>query len=183
MTSSLPPASAPVIEPIGIPNAFLFASGLFASGLFASGPSATGERVWGIDDSGLSFEMGDFVTAVGANVLPARVLRPEDRAGRGRSMAFLDAVGLEDVGDQFPQELLGGRRSRVAAARAPVDDPAMLLVDEPCGEEIAAAILRPRHLEVDGGGAFGNHHRTIGDPDADAVAAAAGSTLQQENWR
>jgi hypothetical protein len=168
MTSSLPPASGPVIEPIGVPNTVLS----------ASGPSASGERVWGIDDSSLSIQAGDFVTAVGAHVLPARPLRPEDRASRGRAMAFLDAVGLEDVGDQFPQELSVGMRSRVLA-RAPMHDPAMLLVDEPCVEEFAVETPRPRHLEGDGGGAFGNDHRTISDPDTEA----AGSTGQRENWR
>jgi hypothetical protein len=179
MTSSLSPAAAPVIEPIGVPNTFPFPSGPFPSGPFASGPFASGERVRVIDDSRPNIQAGEFVTAVGASEL---LFRPAVRAGHGRPMALLRNVRLQDIRDKDPLKRSGGRRRRVAAPRALVHDLATPLIDEPV-EEITVEMPRTRRLEVVGG-ALGSHvHRTSNDPDAEAVAAAAGSAGQQEDWR
>ncbi|HET89461.1 MAG TPA: ABC transporter ATP-binding protein [Chloroflexi bacterium] len=80
------------------------------------------------------FHLVDNLT-VQANVeLPALLARRKDRrAIRARSTDLLTSLGIADQAPKYPWELSGGQQQRVAIARALINQPTLLLADEPTG--------------------------------------------------
>jgi putative ABC transport system ATP-binding protein len=84
-----------------------------------------------------SFNLLPRTTALENVEVPA--LYSDTPVDRDRARELLEQVGLSDRADHFVTELSGGEQQRVAIARALMNDPPLLLADEPTGNLDSAA--------------------------------------------
>jgi putative ABC transport system ATP-binding protein len=152
-----------------------------------------GERIDGRDEDWLArfrrsevgivfqfFNLLDGVSALDNIVLPAMLHGLRRRAAESRARDLLDLLGLGDRTGQVPAVLSGGQRQRLAIARALVNEPSLLLADEPTGaldSEGGLEVLELfRRLHADGQTIVMVTH----SPD---VAAGAGRVVRMRDGR
>lgn len=107
-----------------------------------------GIDLWSTDDDGRArlrntmvgfiFQFSSLIptlTSLGNLLLPRMFgpegIRPQDYA---RAEELLSLVGLEEKAYAYPNELSGGQQRRVAIARGLINDPQLILADEPTGD-------------------------------------------------
>lgn len=72
-------------------------------------------------------------TALENVMIPALIAKQKDSAAKEKASELLDLLGLSSRIDHKPNELSGGEKQRVAVARALINNPAVILADEPSG--------------------------------------------------
>ena len=80
-----------------------------------------------------SFHLIAYLTALENVMLPLAIAKMGNREKRERAREVLGRVGLAAKVDRLPNQLSGGEQERVAIARAIVNNPHILLADEPTG--------------------------------------------------
>ena len=80
-----------------------------------------------------SFHLLSRLTALENVMLPLRYSETDLAVARERAQGLLERLGLSDRMDHKPNQLSGGQRQRVAIARSMINDPPLLLADEPTG--------------------------------------------------
>jgi putative ABC transport system ATP-binding protein len=86
-----------------------------------------------------AFHLIEELTAAENVELPALLAGSAPRVARHRATALLERVGLADRAAHLPSQLSGGQKQRVAVARALVNEPLVVLADEPTGNLDSAA--------------------------------------------
>ena len=96
------------------------------------------------------FHLIPYLTAI-ENVMLAQYFH--SMTDKQEALAALERVGLKDRADHLPSQLSGGEQQRVCIARALINDPHIVLADEPTGnldaqnEEIVLRQLRDLHAQ------------------------------------
>ena len=97
----------------------------------------------------------DGLTALENVSLPLELDGSSKAASRAAAAEALALVGMDELGNRFPDELSGGEQQRVAIARAAVGERILLLADEPTGaldSVTGEAVLRLLRAHCDRGG-------------------------------
>ncbi len=125
----------------------------------AGGIEVLGQRLESMDENALaafrrttvgfifqSFNLIPSMTALGNVGFPMQFARVRPAERQARAWDLLRQVGLEDRAYHRPAELSGGQQQRVAVARALVNDPQLILADEPTGNLDSQSGAQMMHL-------------------------------------
>lgn len=72
-------------------------------------------------------------TALENIVIPGRIAGMEKKEAEEKAGELIEKVGLKDRREHYPSRMSGGERQRIALARSLVNDPQLILADEPTG--------------------------------------------------
>jgi putative ABC transport system ATP-binding protein len=79
------------------------------------------------------FNLLNNLTALDNVTIPAELAGMKPSQRRTRALDLLERLGIAPLRDQYPARMSGGERQRVAIARALINNPVLLLADEPTG--------------------------------------------------
>ncbi len=102
------------------------------------------------------FNLIPSLTAAENVALPLELDGQRVRTAHRRAVASLEAVGVAELADRFPDQLSGGQQQRVAIARALVGERRLVLADEPTGaldSHTGEAVLRVLRSRCEAGAA------------------------------
>ncbi len=101
-----------------------------------------------------SFHLVPYLTVFENVMLPLTIIKASRKHKRALVENALSQVGLLDKADRLPNQISGGEKERVAIARAVVNEPPVLLADEPTGNldtKTSAEIMKLlQRLNTDG---------------------------------
>jgi putative ABC transport system ATP-binding protein len=80
-----------------------------------------------------SFHLVPYLSVIENVMLPLAIVKAAKKKKRMMAEAALTQVGLSDKADRLPGQISGGEKERVAIARSIVNEPPVLLADEPTG--------------------------------------------------
>jgi putative ABC transport system ATP-binding protein len=99
-----------------------------------------------------SFHLVPYLTVIENVMLPLVVVKADKKKKREMAQRALEKVGLGDKAHRLPNQISGGEKERVAIARSIVNEPPVLLADEPTGNldtkttrEIMELLLQFKH--------------------------------------
>ncbi|MDJ0656051.1 MAG: ABC transporter ATP-binding protein [Xanthomonadales bacterium] len=101
-----------------------------------------------------SFHLLPRMTALENVLMPLRYNNSVEASDRQRGVDLMDRLGLSDRMDHRPNQLSGGQRQRVAIARSLINQPPLLLADEPTGnlDSRTSEEIMELFEELNGGG-------------------------------
>jgi len=126
---------------------------------------------------GFIFQQPSFLpefTALENVLMPALIGASDCKAARGRAEEFFEGVGMSARRNHFPSQLSGGELQRLTILRALINEPEIILCDEPTGqldEDNAALVLKTlREVARDGSSSvvFVTHNQAL-TKDAETV--------------
>jgi len=135
---------------------------------------------------GFIFQQPSFLpefTALENVLMPALIGASDCKAARGRAEEFFEGVGMSARCNHFPSQLSGGELQRLTILRALINEPEIILCDEPTGqldEDNAALVMKTlREVARDGSSSvvFVTHNQVL-TKDAETVINLRGGRIE-----